>query len=245
MKKDNVIITVLAIAFSMSIFLSSASAADDYIVAVGQSQVLNFNGIQRVDVANPEIADAAAVSGSELLLVGKSPGGTTLQVWSSQGRRSIQVNVAAEDKHISSELQNMLGYPDLRAAKINQTIVLEGTVNDQYQRSCAEKAAGAYGEKVINLLELRSPKQVKIEAQIVEINSNKTNKLGILWGNTPSTPGAFSLGQSYTAANSLTGQNNIFGWFGSYADINAELDALIQTGDARIVFPPANDCAKR
>jgi len=238
MKKNCTIITALAMLVFLLAPLSPAAAADDYIVAVDQSQLLTFNGIQRVAVANPEIADVVVVSGYELLLIGKSPGSTTLHVWSSQGRQTCQVNVAAQDRRIAGELQTMLGYSDLHVGKINQTIVLEGTVNDQYQRSRAEKAAGAYGEKVVNLLELRSPKQVRIETKIVEINKDKTDKLGIRWGNAPSAPGAFSLGQSYTAANSIAGQNQVFGWLGSYADINAEIDALIQTGDARILSSP-------
>ena len=238
MKKNCGIITALLMLFLALSPASPAVAADDYIVAVSQSQLLIFNGIQRVAVANPEIADVVAVSGSELLLIGKSPGGTTLHVWTSEGRHSRQVNVVAEDCQIANELQNMLGYTDLHVGKINQTIVLEGTVNDQYQRSRAEKAAGAYGEKVVNLLELRSPKQVKIEAQIIEINKDKTDKLGILWGNSPSVPGSFLLGQSYTAANSIANQSQVFGWLGSYSNINAEIDALIQTGEARILSRP-------
>lgn len=238
MKKNCVIIAAFALLFFVLVPFSFAAAADDYIVAVNQSQVLTFNGIQRVAIANPEIADVVVVSGSEILLLGKSPGGTTLHVWSSEGKRSAQVNVAAQDRQIAGEIQKLLGYSDLHVGKFNQTIVLEGTVSDQYQRSRAEKAAGAYGEKVINLLELRNPKQVKIEAKIVEISKDKTDKLGIRWGNAPSAPGVFALGQSYTAANSITGQNQLFGWFGSYADINAEIDALIQTGDARILSSP-------
>lgn len=238
MKKNCAIITALAMLFFVLTPLSLAAAADDYIVAVNQSQVLTFNGIQRIAIANPEIADVVVVSGSEVLLLGKAPGGTTLHVWSSEGKRSFQVNVAAQDRQIAGEIQRLLGYSDLQVGKINQTIVLEGTVSDQYQRSRAEKAAGAYGEKVVNLLELRNPKQVKIEAKILEINKDKTDKLGIRWGNAPSAPGVFALGQSYTAANSIAGQNQVFGWFGSYADLNAQIDALVQTGEARVLASP-------
>jgi len=230
------------IAMAMLLFLLApappAAAAGDYVVTVNQSLILSFNGMQRVAVANPDIADVAIVSGSELLLLGRAPGSTTLHVWTAQEQVSFSVNVAEEDRRITNEIKKMLGCSDLSVGKVNQTVVLEGRVKDQFERSRVEKAAGAYGEKVVNLLELRNPKQVKIEARIIEIDTDKTNSLGVLWGNTPSTPGAFSFGQSYTSANSIAGQNGIFGWLGSYSDVNAELDALIRTGGARMLSCP-------
>jgi len=47
-----------------------------YEVSVNQSQVLNIEGVKRVAIANPSIADVLVVSDSEVLLVGKAPGVT-------------------------------------------------------------------------------------------------------------------------------------------------------------------------
>ncbi|MBP1763376.1 MAG: type and secretion system protein [Firmicutes bacterium] len=238
MKGQYTIIIALALLLFMLAPAPPAAAAGDYVVTVNQSLLLSFNGMQRVAVSNPDIADVAIVSGSELLLVGRSPGSTTLYVWTAQEQVGFSVKVAAEERRIANEIKKITGCSELSVGKVNETVVLEGRVNDQFERSRVEKAAGAYGEKVINLMELRNPTQVKIEARIIEIDKNKTNSLGVLWGNTPSAPGSFSFGQSYTAANSVPGQNQAFGWFGSYSDVNAELDALVQTGDAKILFCP-------
>ena len=213
-----------------------ASAAEKIAVAVNQSRILTFRGVSQVAVANPDIADVSVVSGGEIILIGKAPGMTTLHVWSLNGRQSYLVEVGTDDTNIANAIRDTLGYKDIRVSKINKNIILEGTVNDQYQKNRAEKVAGAYGEKVINLLELTQPLQVKIEVKVIEIYREKAKKSGIKWGYSPdSSPGVFQFGQSWS--NSVTG-NTTLGTLGGYADINGQLSALVQSGSARILSQP-------
>lgn len=212
------------------------SANGNIVIQVNNSTVLNWENVERIAVANPDIADVVIISSSEILIVGKTAGTTTLQVWSAAGRSTYDVEVSVNNATIANDIKAILGYPGIRVSKVNNVVLLEGMVNDQYQRVRAEKVANAYGEKVVNLLELSKPKQVKIEAKIVEISRDKTDKLGILWGNSVSTPGAFPFGQS--SKNTISDQGSVFGWFGTYSDINAELDALILNGNAKILSQP-------
>jgi len=220
--------------FILSLPVLPVQAAEKLAVAVSQSRVLHFYGVERVAIANPDIADVLVVSGSELLLIGKAPGMTTLHIWSVGGRQSYLVEVAADDLPIANEIKNILGYNDIRVSKVGKTIILEGTVNDQYQKSRAEKVAGAYGEKVVNLLEITRPVQVKIEAQVLEINREKIKNMGIKWGNFLSNPGVFSFGQG--AENSIA--ESALGGLGTYSPINAELNALVKNGAAKILSQP-------
>jgi len=213
-----------------------ASAEEKIAVAVNQSRILTFMGVSQVAVANPEIADVSVVSGAEIVLIGKAPGMTTLHVWSLTGRQSYSVEVGTDDTNIANAIRDTLGYKDIRVSKINKNIILEGTVNDQYQKNRAEKVASAYGEKVINLLELTQPLQVKIEVKVIEIYREKAKKSGIKWGYSPeSSPGIFQFGQS--AYNTISG-NTTFGTLGGYRDINGQLSALVQNGSAKILSQP-------
>lgn len=211
-----------------------AAAAEKMAVAVNQSRVLNFYAVERVAIANPNIADVMVVSGSEILLVGKAPGVTTLHVWSAGGRESYEVEVASDDASATNEIKSILGFGHISVSKIGKTIILEGKVSDKYQKNRAEAVASAYGDKVVNLLEITSPQQVKIEAKIVEIDRTKSRQLGITWGNTLTAPGEFPFGQS--VQNSIYGQS--LGKLGSIADINGQLNALIKNGSARILSQP-------
>lgn len=158
--------------------LPATAFGQNYEVAVNQSQVLNIEGVKRVAIANPAIADVLVVSDSELLLVGKAPGVTSMQVWTDRVPSVYSVHVSGPEFYIG--------------------------------------------------------KQVKIEAKIVEIDRGKIKNLGVKWGNDLTNPGSFAFGQGIT--NSEVGKqwNN----FGSYADIQAQLDLLIKDNYAKMLSQP-------
>jgi len=169
------------------------------------------------------------------LIVGKSPGETSLHIWTADGRRSFLVEVAADDAAAAGDIMKILGYPGIRVSKIGKTVILEGTVNDQYQKSRAEKVAAAYGDKVVNLLEITRPVQVKIEAKVLEINRDKERDLGIKWGNDVNSPGTFNFGQSFVnPALGDPGPGHPWG----YDAIQGQLNALIKSGSAKILSQP-------
>jgi len=132
----------------------------------------------------------------------------------------------------ANEIKITLGLGNIKAIRAGKNIIIEGKVLDAYQKKRAEMMASAYGEKVVNLLEIVQPIQVKIEAKIIEIDKSKIEKLGLLWG--MPTAGSFAFGQSST--NSLN--PNSFGKLGTFSNINGELDALLQNGAGRILSKP-------
>lgn len=228
------VMSVIVVCFILMPFAVVQAEETTMSVAVNQSEVVHLSGVERVAVANPDIADVVIVSGSELLVVGKAPGTTTLHIWSASGLKSFSVEVNSNDTQIAGEIKNILGYPDIQVSKVNKNVILEGSVNDQYQKMRAEKVAGAYGEKVINLLEINQPVQVKIEARIIEISKAKSDSLGLVWGNSTSSPGTFSFGQSVT--NTKMGSS--LGNLGGYTDVLGQLNALITSGLARVLSQP-------
>jgi pilus assembly protein CpaC len=208
---------------------------EKFSVAVNQSSVFALDGVTQVAIANPDIADVVVVSESEILLVGKAPGMTTLHIWAGGERITYEVEVLSEDVLVANEIRAIAQIPELKVSKVGKTIVLEGTVNSRYQKNRAEMAAAAYGDKIINMLEITNPVQIKLEARIVEINRQRERDLGIKWGNSADTPGSFLFGQSYT--NSVAA-GNVLGGLGGYANINAQLSALVKQGAARVLSQP-------
>jgi pilus assembly protein CpaC len=228
---------ILFVLLLLSFVVMPVAAANRISVAVNQSIVLTVNGVVRVAVANPDIADVMVVSGSEIMVIGKSPGDTTVQIWSEAGRQAYSVTVAADDAPVAAEIKSILGLKDIKVSKVNKTVILEGKVNSQYQKDRAEKVAKAFGDRVVNLLEITQPVQVKIEAIVLEIDRSKVKNLGIQWGNgtgSDFSAGGFALGQDYT--NSIVG--NSLGKLGAYANINAQVNALVTDGVARILSRP-------
>ncbi|MGL5207390.1 MAG: type II and III secretion system protein family protein [Acidaminococcaceae bacterium] len=178
MNKRRFIFGILLWLCVLIVTIPAAAFSKNYEVAVNQSQILNIDGVKRVAIANPAIADVIVVSDTEILLVGKAPGVTSLQVWTDRVPTVYSVHVSGPEYYIG--------------------------------------------------------KQVKIEAKIVEIDRGKMKNLGIKWGNTLTSPGSFAFGQGIN--NSEVGKQ--WNSLGSYYDIRAQLDLLIQNNYAKMLSQP-------
>lgn len=237
----------------------SACAAEPVEVSLNESKYMAASGITRLAVGNPAIADVQLLSSGDFLLVGKKAGTTSLIVWSDGGRRTeYTVYVAGNDRGMASAIQDAIGYPKVHVQMIEDRVMLRGKVENQYEHDSALKIAGLYtggdGSGVIDLLEMEHPSQIRLEAQIIEINSDYTKNLGIQYWS--QTPGSNSNSDSSTGNpnNNITvGTAGLFyggedfssnrkhgGWLGSHvANVNVTLQALINEGKARILSRPS------
>lgn len=237
----------------------SACAAEPVEVSLNESKYMAASGITRLAVGNPAIADVQLLSSGDFLLVGKKAGTTSLIVWSDGGRRTeYTVYVAGNDRGMASAIQDAIGYPKVHVQMIENRVMLRGKVENQYEHDIALKIAGLYtggdGSGVIDLLEMEHPSQIRLEAQIIEINSDYTKNLGIqYWSQTPGASSS-SGSSSNNPNNDITvGTAGLFyggedfsssrkhgGWLGSHvANVNVTLQALINEGKARILSRPS------
>lgn len=237
----------------------SACAAEPVEVSLNESKYMAASGITRLAVGNPAIADVQLLSSGDFLLVGKKTGTTSLIVWSDGGRRTeYTVYVAGNDRGMASAIQDAIGYPKVHVQMMKDRVMLRGKVENQYEHDVALKIAGLYtggdGSGVIDLLEMEHPSQIRLEAQIIEINSDYTKNLGIqYWSQTPGAS-SNSGSSSNNPNNDITvGTAGLFyggedfsssrkhgGWLGSHiANVNVTLQALINEGKARILSRPS------
>lgn len=228
--------------------------ASNMTVGLNQSHMIDAGGVNQVAIANPDIADVIVVAPGEVMLVGKKAGTTSLSLWRYGTRYDYTVVVDGNDNGLAANIESVLKYPDVHASVVGGKVILEGMVENQYEKSRAETIAASYGE-VTNLLQMRHPKQVRIESRVIEISTDKVKNLGIAFGNAASTTTTSSSSSGSSSSTSLvlgtegtfgvgqSHQNSIdtgrpFNWFGSYADINAQLNALVKKGDAKILSEP-------
>lgn len=237
----------------------SACAAEPVEVSLNESKYMAASGITRLAVGNPAIADVQLLSSGDFLLVGKKAGTTSLIVWSDGGRRTeYTVYVAGNDRGMASAIQDAIGYPKVHVQMIEDRVMLRGKVENQYEHDSALKIAGLYtggdGSGVIDLLEMEHPSQIRLEAQIIEINSDYTKNLGIqYWSQTPGSNSSSGSSTGNPNNNITVGTAGLFyggedfsstrkhgGWLGSHvANVNVTLQALINEGKARILSRPS------
>lgn len=271
LKRIGLLVTAAMIGAAGNVF-----AADILNVSVNGSRYMEDSGITRLAVGNPDIADIRLLSNNDYLVVGKKAGSTSLLVWSNNGRQEYNVYVSGDDEGTEKAIQKAIGYPGVKVQMMNGKVLLRGKVKNQYEHDSAVKVAQLYlgsgggnassttanGESqgaaadsnIIDLLDMTNPSQVRLEAQIIEINTSAERDLGIQYwsptlGNTTTTN---AFGET-TSTDITRGSSNLFyvgenfknprgsfGWLGSHiSNMNASIQALVTEGKARILSRPS------
>lgn len=97
---------------------------------------------------------------------------------------------------------------------------------------------------VIDLLHMRHPSQIKLEAQVIAINPTDSKDLGLVYGHDSgssllSSPGVFYAGESYGSNGTRFG-NNPWKWLTEHrGGINLALRALVTQNRAKILSRPS------
>jgi Flp pilus assembly protein, secretin CpaC len=111
--------------------LGTAYAQEEQAVAigVGTQKVLNIPGIARIAIGDTSIADVKVLGTSQVLIVGKTEGRTTLLLWKSNGSRlNFMINVRHKDPNeIIEEIKRLLGDREgISVRMVGDRIYLDG-----------------------------------------------------------------------------------------------------------------------
>jgi pilus assembly protein CpaC len=162
------------------------AAARDLFVTVGKSLVVDSPvNIQRVSVANGDLAEALAVNPREVLVNGKATGETSMIIWQQGGNRlffdltirASNAKVAAVQQEIDREMQGQ----DVKVSYDNEMVFLHGTVKDLTSSDRAAAIAGSLG-KTVNLLHVMVPPteaQILLKVRFYDVDRTVTQSLGI------------------------------------------------------------------
>jgi len=165
-------------------------STNELSVTVGKSVLVDCaQPIQRVAVGIGDIAEATAISPTEIMVDGKAAGETSLIIWDIHGGRQFfnvtvraQATVTGDNLDaIRRELRAELPGQTVRVSYSNNSIFLRGTVSDLVSSSRAVQIASAAG-KVVNLLDVDVPKsdpQILIKVRFASVDRNRARQLGI------------------------------------------------------------------
>ncbi|MBV8818118.1 MAG: pilus assembly protein N-terminal domain-containing protein [Acidobacteriaceae bacterium] len=161
-----------------------ADVANGVSVTVNKSVVLEHaEGIRRLSISSPDIAEAVAVSSTELLLNGKSPGETTLILWDSKNKRFIyDVHVLASTSKLEAVRNELLKEVGSGATVTieDSNVFLRGTVNDVTAAERAANIASTLG-RVVNLLRVVVPPadpQILLKVRFANVSRAASSQLG-------------------------------------------------------------------
>jgi pilus assembly protein CpaC len=239
----------------------SQDTSNELFVVVGKSVLVDVaQAISRIAVGSGDIAEATAVSPSEVLVNGKTPGETTLIVWEQGGGRqffnvTVRASTTAANDNIEAlrrALRTELPGQTVTINAENNLIFLRGTVKDLNSSARAVQIASTAG-KVVNLLYVEVPApdpQILLKVRFASVDRSLEKQLGI---NLFSTGAANSIGTVTTgqfpgpsvslptpgvpAAAVISNALNL-SIFRSDLNLGATIEALETTGLVEVLAEP-------
>lgn len=183
-------------------------STNELSVSVGKSALVDFDKqVTRVAIGSADIAEATAVSPTEVMVNGKTVGDTTLIVWEQDGGRqffnvSVHTSRFATEDRISDlrrEMRAALPEQNINVSAVNNLVFLRGTVKDLTSSDRAVEIASTAG-KVVNLLYVEAPpapRQILLKVRFASVDRSLAKQLGI---------NVFSTGATNTIGTVTTGQ---------------------------------------
>lgn len=173
---------------------------------------------------------------------------------------------------VEDQLRRMIDLPEVKVTVIYEgrqvfkrgevpkiaNIILEGFVDDQYDKDRVTAIAKSFGN-VVDLIDVVNPIQVLLEAQVLELSSQNSDLLGMEWG---TTVGAGEGAMGTPAPNTVNFLENLFfswrgdenylgprvkasnNWPWNFENLNrldplyAKLNFDVQRGSAKILANP-------
>lgn len=151
---------------------------------VGRSKVLRTPfAIQRVSVADPDIADIVLISNREIYLNGNAAGVTNVNLWGKERFLSANITVEPDISILKEKLFKILPKEKIAVEAAGDTVVLSGEVSgpsiQETALALATPFAGGKKEKVVNLLHVGGVQQVMVAVRVAEINRSVGKEIGI------------------------------------------------------------------
>jgi pilus assembly protein CpaC len=188
--------------------IAGQDATNDLVVSVGKSVVIDCaDRVERITIGLGEIAEATAVSPTEILVNGRAPGETSLIVWEAGGgRQFFNLSVRPSRFVVNDRLEGLRRQlrTELPDQKISVTaegdqVFLRGKVKDLASSDRAVQIGSSVG-KVVNLLYVAVPAaepQILLKTKFASVDRTAERQLGLNF---------FSLGAANTIGTVTTGQ---------------------------------------
>lgn len=159
----------------------AAVAAGKVQVNVSESVSVASTNIAKMAVADPNIADVILLSETEISVIGKKVGVTTLTISHTDNLPTEAYRVEVGSVSMAATLRMLIDQPAVTVREVGETIVLDGQVEDEIQFLRVVQLAEACKVKTVNLLEVKKPRQISIRMRVAEVKSDAAKKVGFKW----------------------------------------------------------------
>lgn len=237
--------------------ISQKNGSEKISLFVGESAVLDADGVLKVFVSNPDVArvNTAEIGGrSYMVLTAKQEGHCDLIRMGKNGpleKVSLTVaSVSADSAMIGAEIRQVLPESTVDVRSEKHALVVTGHVENKQEMDTLIQLLSRYSAKIDNQVTIGGAKQIKLEAKIIEMSRTKLKEAGInlLGFGTSATAGIFTAGSlsSYKAGRgiftdieALTPISDAFQLLLGVGDISAVLSILETKGITKTLSRPS------
>ena len=213
----------------------------DVSLTMGRAVVLESStNFAEVTVANPEVADVAPLSQTNIYVLAKKIGRTNLTVLDENGQivAVVDLRVSPDLTELKSRLNELLPGEKVEVRSAAEGLVLSGQISGAAKLASAMMLAEHYAPgNVTNMMAVRGSQQVMLKVRFVELQRSTAKQLGLNFGlenvsgdvvtsliSGIANPDAFGVGAVARVAGNFT--------------LNAVLDALEDKGQLRTLAEP-------
>jgi pilus assembly protein CpaC len=149
-------------------------------VVVGGSKLISLTGdAYRIQIADPAVLDAIAVTSRQIVITGVRAG-TSLLTFFDKGDRPfpVLVEVVADFSGLEARIKALYPKEDVKVTAYGDQVVLAGSVSDSRYIDEIEAVAALYSESVVNLLRPSGGQQVQLEIKFAEVSRTGLREMG-------------------------------------------------------------------
>lgn len=242
---------ICIIAFSVFFQLSFATIVhaqeQNITLEIGHGTIVEVDpDVEDVIVVNQEVVDARAPKAGRIAIFAKTVGETEIFALNYAG--DVVFKGIIKTFHQKTEINRMLAerYPnqDIKLNSANGSLMLEGEVDNPTTARDIQRSIEPFVRdgKIMNRLTSRTPTTVRLEVQLVEIQRNLDDALGINWQSLFERGefgvSLFSGGGFEAAVNAATGGGIAAGYAGNDANLGLAINWLEQRGYASVLSKP-------
>ena len=157
--------------------------AEELELTAGKSFILECDEeAVRVAVGQPKIAEVRAISPKEVLVNALRPGTTNVTIWHRDETTSVyNLTVKYDVTEIKKKLKEMVPGVKVTLTTSFGMLMISGQVDDQETMDRVLKVVQAFVDRdhIKNLMVLKGPQQVQLEAKIVEVSRSSMKRYGL------------------------------------------------------------------
>lgn len=136
--------------------------------------------IERIAVADPEVADIQILDPDLLLVLAMKPGRTDVIIWGESGQVwRLEVNVELEIEKIATELNELFGGSEITVNRSRDVYFIQGSLQHAEQVDQLRQYLDLLEVKYVDMTRVPGVQQVQLQVRIAEANRTALRQLGI------------------------------------------------------------------